>query len=144
MQQFSAAVPTDEGDVRMIPIAFNDASSPRKPRKSATDEDKISYKELMKQKTLNNVAISALTSLPQDRRVRLDVTPKLHVLVDGRYTNRRVLTKRIRRGNTRMWLSIWRTAVHWTLTLPDRSSSITSGTMASPIQVYWMHRTHRS
>ncbi len=91
MQQVSAAVPNDAGDVRMIPIAFNEASTPRKPRKTATDEEQGYYKELMKQKNLNNIAVSTLTSLQQSRSEGLDITPELHVVVDGSYTNRKVL-----------------------------------------------------
>ena len=38
MQQISAAVPDENSEVRMIPISFRDASTPRKPRKGAPPE----------------------------------------------------------------------------------------------------------
>jgi hypothetical protein len=35
MLQLSAAVCDENGDVRMVPVAFRDASTPHKPRMSA-------------------------------------------------------------------------------------------------------------
>jgi hypothetical protein len=92
--QISAAVADTDGEVRMIPIAFKDASTPRKPRKNSEDETLQTYREQMKQRNLNAVAVEALESL-QDQRAKENngIAPTLHVVVDGSYTNKRVLRK---------------------------------------------------
>ena len=89
MIQFSAAVPGDHAEVRMIPIDYRDASTPRKPRKGSSEEQWQAYREAMKQTNLNQRAIDMLHQLQNQRTV--DTVPALHVLVDGSYTNRKVL-----------------------------------------------------
>lgn len=91
MLQISAAVTNNANDVRMIPIAFEDASTPRKPRKTASEEEKTNYKEVMKQRNLNAIAVSTLASIQESRRAKQQSAPELHVVVDGSYTNRKVL-----------------------------------------------------
>lgn len=91
MLQVSAALINDDNDVRMIPIAFEDASSPKKPRKTASEQDQASYKELMKQRNLNKIAVSTLETIQKKRSVEGAPPPELHVVVDGSYTNRKVL-----------------------------------------------------
>ncbi len=86
MIQFSAALPNPDGQVRMIPIDFVDASTPRKPRKNEPEEIWAAYRESMKQRNLNQLAIDTLEQLQQERQGR-----PLRVLVDGSYTNARVL-----------------------------------------------------
>jgi hypothetical protein len=90
--QLSAAVADGEGEVRMIPVAFEDASTPRKPRKDSDEQIVEAYKEQMKQRNLNALAIGALQRL-QDQRAEENegVAPALHVVVDGSYTNRKTL-----------------------------------------------------
>ena len=51
--QISAAVADGRGEVRMIPICFEDASTPRKPRKGSDEQALEAYKEQMKQRNLN-------------------------------------------------------------------------------------------
>ena len=90
--QFSAAVADDSGEVRMIPIGFEDASTPRKPRKDAAPEQIQNYKEQMKQRNLNTLAIENLCQLQQERTNENEgITPALHVVVDGSYTNKKML-----------------------------------------------------
>lgn len=91
MIQISAAVPGPEGDVRMIPIAFKDASTPRKPRKTATAEEWEAYRERMRQTHLNRRAVTMLHALQKNRTDAQGATPPLHLLVDGSYTNRSML-----------------------------------------------------
>lgn len=86
MIQFSAAVPNPRGDARMIPIDFIDASTPRKPGSRASDADLQTYKELMKQRNLNQLAVDALHDIQRQRENR-----PLRVVVDGSYTNKTVL-----------------------------------------------------
>ena len=90
--QLSAAVADENNEVRMIPIAFQDASAPRKPRKSAPVEQVELYKEQMKQRNLNALATDALRQLQQERaEENAGTAPELHVVVDGSYTNRKML-----------------------------------------------------
>lgn len=90
--QLSAAVSDQNGEVRMIPIAFRDASTPRKPRKTAPSEQLELYKEQMKQRNLNALALETLRELQQDRAAEHEgVAPALRIVVDGSYTNRKML-----------------------------------------------------
>ena len=89
--QMAAAVPGPQGQVRMIPIDFKDASTPHKPRKNAPPEQWAAYREAMKQANLNQRAIRQLQALQTYRTGPDGVTRPLRVLVDGSYTNRKVL-----------------------------------------------------
>lgn len=91
MIQLSAAVPGPAGEVRMIPIAFKDASTPRKPRKTAPVEAWASYRELMRQTNLNQRAVGMIHSLQESRATPGGTIPPLRLLVDGSYTNRKIL-----------------------------------------------------
>ena len=76
----------------MIPISFRDASTPRKPAKSATPKQLETYKERMKQRNLNTLAKESLHQLQEDRaRENGGTAPDLHVAVDGSYTNKNIL-----------------------------------------------------
>lgn len=86
MIQFSACIPGENGEGRMVPINFVDASTPRKPRKTESAEKWMAYKEAMKQRNLNQVALEALHKLQTEREERL-----LRLVVDGSYTNQRIL-----------------------------------------------------
>ena len=90
--QISAAVADEASEVRMIPVCFEEASTPRKPRKGSGEEAFEAYKEQMKQRNLNALAIGSLEQLQQRRTEDNDgVTPELHVVVDGSYTNKKML-----------------------------------------------------
>jgi len=90
--QISAAVADGRGEVRMIPVCFEDASTPRKPRKESDAKTIEVYKEQMKQQNLNAVAIRTLHQLQKQRTTDNDgITPALHVVVDGSYTNKKTL-----------------------------------------------------
>jgi hypothetical protein len=89
MIQFSAALPNAEGEVRMIPIDFVDASTPRKPRKNEPEEKWAAYRETMKQRNLNEVALQTLHRLRSETRDRA-----LLLVVDGSFTNEHFLKKR--------------------------------------------------
>ena len=91
MIQLSAGVPGPDGEVRMIPIAFRDASTPRKPRKTAPPEDWAGYRELLRQTNLNRRALGMVQDLQQCRTSAGGVTQPLRLLVDGSYTNRKIL-----------------------------------------------------
>jgi hypothetical protein len=90
--QISGAVADENNEVRMIPIVFEDASTPRKPRKNASPKVVEVYKEEMKQRNLNKLAVQSLSQLQRDRAAQNGgAAPALHVVVDGSYTNRKVL-----------------------------------------------------
>jgi hypothetical protein len=73
----------------MIPIAFKDAST---PRKTAPPEQVKLYKEQMKQRNLNALAATTLRQLQQERADENGgIAPELHVVVDGSYTNGKML-----------------------------------------------------
>ena len=92
MQQISAAVADENNAARMIPIGYRDASTPRKPRKGSAPEQFEFYKEQMKQRNLNALAVESLRRLQAERASdNGGSTPGLHVLVDGSYTNRKML-----------------------------------------------------
>lgn len=90
VQSLSAAVTDENGDVRMVPIGLQDASTPRKPRKTAPPEEVLAYREKMKQRNLNALAVGALDDLQRERAEESQGSA-LHVLVDGSYTNRNIL-----------------------------------------------------
>lgn len=92
MIQLSAAVADENSDVRMVPIVFKNASTPCKPRKTAPPEAVRLYKEQMKQRNLNAMAVQALAALQKERAEENNgAAPALHVVVDGSYTNKKML-----------------------------------------------------
>jgi hypothetical protein len=84
--QMSAAV-SEDGQSRMIPVIFNDASTPLKPRKDATDETWERYKEDCKARRLSVRGVECI----QGMRSKLEHGCDLWVAVDGSYTNQTVL-----------------------------------------------------
>jgi hypothetical protein len=84
--QMSAAV-SEDGQARMIPVMFRDASTPDKPRRSAPVDTWASYKEECKVRRLSVQGIQCI----RDMRSRMDSDWALWVGVDGSYTNRTVL-----------------------------------------------------
>jgi hypothetical protein len=84
--QMSAAV-TEDGQARMIPVIFNDASTPAKPGKKASDAELASYKEECKARRLSVRGIKCI----KDMRKQMESDWELWVAVDGSYTNRTVL-----------------------------------------------------
>jgi len=92
MLQLSAAVVDGAGDVRMVPIGYQDASTPRKPRKGAPPEAVCAYREAMRQRNLNALALAAVADIQSQRAAENGGTPPpLHTLVDGSYTNKNML-----------------------------------------------------
>ena len=84
--QMSAAV-MEDGQARMIPVMFDDASTPVKPGRKATPEDWVTYKEECKARRLSVRGVDCI----QGMRSHLQEDWKLWVTVDGSYTNRTVL-----------------------------------------------------
>ncbi len=88
--QISAALPQGGGRARMIPIDFQHAVLPAKPRKDAPQEQWKIYQALKAQTNINVLGAQRLAALRQ----RLDGTDsdrRLITGVDGRFTNRTFL-----------------------------------------------------
>ena len=84
--QMSAAGVAD-GQARMIPVMFDDASTPEKPGRKATPEAWVTYKEECKARRLSVRGVDCI----QGMRRQMKEDWKLWVTVDGSYTNRTVL-----------------------------------------------------
>jgi len=88
--QISAALPQGGGRARMIPIDFQHAVLPAKPRKSAPEQDWQRYKLLKAQTNINSVGHRRIAALRQ-RLDQANPARRLAVCVDGRFTNRTFL-----------------------------------------------------
>ena len=84
--QMSAAV-SKGGQARMIPVMFNDASTPDKPRRDASSDTWARYKEERKARRLSVRGVECISEM----RAQMDKDWALWVGVDGSYTNRTVL-----------------------------------------------------
>jgi hypothetical protein len=86
--QFSAARPLGaDGAVRLVPIDFLHAPTPVKPRKGADPTAQAAYVEAAKQANLVALAQRRLAAL----RAQVPPQRSLHVVGDGRYSNRTLL-----------------------------------------------------
>jgi hypothetical protein len=87
--QLSAAWPIADGEARMVPIDFQHAPSPSKPRKNAEDpeQEQAKYREALKQQNLNRI------SLERIERLRREVPCGRHIVLngDGSFTNKTIL-----------------------------------------------------
>jgi len=84
--QMSASV-SEDGQSRMIPVMFRDASTPDKPRRNASIEDWTRYKEDCKARRLSVRGVECINGM----RSHMEKDWDLWVAVDGSYTNRTVL-----------------------------------------------------
>ncbi|HVZ28065.1 MAG TPA: hypothetical protein VG798_05365 [Rhizomicrobium sp.] len=86
--QFSAARPLGpEGAVRLVPIDFLHAPTPTKPRKGDDAAAQAAYVEAAKQANLVALAQRRLVALRQ----QVPASRSLHLVGDGRYSNRTLL-----------------------------------------------------
>jgi hypothetical protein len=84
--QMSASV-SEDGQSRMIPVMFNDASTPEKPKRNASEEVWARYKEDCKARRLSVRGVECINGM----RSHMEKNWDLWVAVDGSYTNRTVL-----------------------------------------------------
>ena len=82
-----SAVLSEDGQARMIPVLFNDASTPTKPRRNASAEVLTRYKEESKAQRLSIRGVECIHEI----RSQMEKDRDLWVAVDGSYTNRTVL-----------------------------------------------------
>jgi hypothetical protein len=90
--QLSAAVPQGtQGAARMIPVDFQHAALPAKPRKDADPQLQAIYQELRAKKNINLVGQERLAHLRQQMDQSGSSHRRLIVTIDGRFTNGTVL-----------------------------------------------------
>jgi hypothetical protein len=85
--QFSAALRTSAVQARMVPVDFQHAPLPPKPRKSAPVEEQEAWAEASRQQSINAVAAARLTELMEQTERRV------YTVCDGRFANRRFLSE---------------------------------------------------
>jgi hypothetical protein len=88
--QISAALPQGRGRARMIPIDFQHAVLPAKPRKDAPAPLWQNYKALRQQSNINSLGYQRLKALRQHMD-QSGLARRLVACVDGRFTNRTFL-----------------------------------------------------
>jgi hypothetical protein len=89
--QFSAARPLGpDGAVRLVPIDFVHAPTPTKPRKGADAATQAAYVAAAQQANLVALAQRRLADL----RAQVPATRPMHVVGDGRYSNKTLLRRR--------------------------------------------------
>jgi len=91
MLQLSAAVQTEPGVARMVPIDFQQAPMPKKPKKKASEQEWEHYKKLEKQANINALANRRIHALRKQIDESADANRKLIMTVDGRFTNGTVI-----------------------------------------------------
>lgn len=90
--QISAAVPQgSEGAARLIPIDFQHAALPAKPRKDATPEQQALYKAERAKRNINLAGKDRLAHLRQQMDENGSRDRGLIATVDGRFTNTTIL-----------------------------------------------------
>ena len=91
--EIAAALPAGErpGPARLIPIDFQHAPTPPKPRQNASEEERQQYREASRKASLARRGAARLHALRQNLDQEHDDARRLEVLVDGRFTNRVVL-----------------------------------------------------
>lgn len=85
--QFSAALPAGDGSARLVPVDWTEAPLPVRPRRQASAEEHSAYREARRQANINAVAAARIEAL------RRATDRPLHLLVDGRFTNRTLLRR---------------------------------------------------
>ena len=83
--QCSAALHAPDGSARLVPIDWTEAPLPKKPSRRATQAEHDSYAEARRQANINKVAVQRFAHL------RTATERSIHLIVDGRFTNRTVL-----------------------------------------------------
>ena len=91
--EISAAVPggADRQAARLIPLDFQHAPTPPKPRKNASAQQRRQYREASRKASLARRGAARLHQLRQNLDQQPDTARRLDVVVDGRFTNRILL-----------------------------------------------------
>lgn len=92
--QLSAAVPEgSEGAARLIPVAFQQAALPARPRKNAPAQLHEAYEQERTKKNINRVGRERLAQLRKQMDEGGSAGRQLIVSIDGRFTNATVLAE---------------------------------------------------
>jgi len=85
--------PAKPGPARALPVRFQPAPLPPKPKKKASQAELAEYKKRRKQAALSKVGVSVIADVREALNQRSSTAQRpLLVPVDGSYTNREVLT----------------------------------------------------
>jgi hypothetical protein len=85
--------PSEPGPARALPVRFQPAPLPPKPKKKATEDELTAYKKQRQQATLSKVGVSVIADMRHALNQRASTAQRpLLVPADGSYTNREVLT----------------------------------------------------
>jgi hypothetical protein len=85
--------PSEPGPARALPVRFQPAPLPAKPKKNASEDERAEYKKRRKQAALSKVGVSVIADMRDALNQRASTAQRpLLVTVDGSYTNREVLT----------------------------------------------------
>jgi hypothetical protein len=95
--QISAAVPQDNGAARLIPIDFQHAALPAKPRKGADAEKLAAYEAERQKRNINRVGLERLSVLRAQMDEAGSKERRLIASIDGRFTNGTVLRGKLER-----------------------------------------------
>ena len=86
--------PTQLGPARALPLRFQPAALPPKPKKNASDDERAQYQQERQRCGLSNVGVAVIQSLREALNQRvLTQWRTLLMVVDGSYTNRAVLSQ---------------------------------------------------
>jgi hypothetical protein len=89
--QISAAAPQGNGAARLIPVDFQHAALPAKPRRGADAEKLAAYETERQKRNINVVGLERLRALRKQMDQDGSQERRLIASIDGRFTNGRVL-----------------------------------------------------
>jgi hypothetical protein len=95
--QISAAVAQANGGARLIPIDFQHAALPAKPRKGADAERMAAYEAERQKRNINRVGLERLSVLRRQMDEQGSKERRLVASIDGRFTNGTVLRGKLER-----------------------------------------------
>ena len=86
--------PAQPGPARALPLRFQPAALPPKPKKNASEHEQEQYKQERKESCLSNVGVRVIQSLREAFNQRAATRLRaLLMVVDGSYTNRAILSQ---------------------------------------------------
>jgi hypothetical protein len=91
--QISAALPQGAGQARLVPVDFEQATLPSKPSRKASEQAWKDYRQLRAQKNINLIGAQRLAALRQQMDRQGGAQRRLVVSVDGRFTNKTLLSQ---------------------------------------------------
>lgn len=87
--QMSAALPSNDGNAKMIPVDFLHAPLPQKPRPKAPEDQWQEYERARQKANINEYGSQRIEEL----RRSIDADRHIVIAVDGRFTNSTILSR---------------------------------------------------